>query len=139
MSLALKPTRAAVKNYYAALTQVGQLHFNNEAQASDAFAKLLIDCGRKLHLTFIPQFPIQRAKSRVVVDGALLDTFHLAHGYWEAKDEKTTSTGKSKPSSIRDTLATTSSSRLPSAPSSTRPELASPTQISPSPTTSLSW
>jgi predicted helicase len=88
MSLALKPTHAAVKNYYAALNQVGQLHFNNEAQVSDAFAKLLADCGRKLRLTFIPQFPIQRAKTRVIVDGALLDTFHLAHGYWEAKDEK---------------------------------------------------
>jgi predicted helicase len=88
MSLSLKPTHAAVKNYYAALHQVGQLHFSNEAQVSDAFAKLLTDCGRKLHLTFIPQFPIQRAKTRVIVDGALLDTFHLAHGYWEAKDEK---------------------------------------------------
>jgi predicted helicase len=86
--LNLKPTQAAVKNYYAALNQLGQLHFDNEAQVSDAFAKLLTDCGRKLHLTFIPQFPIQRAKNRVVVDGALLDTFHLAHGYWEAKDEK---------------------------------------------------
>ena len=88
MSLALKPTHAAVKNYYAALNRVGQLHFSNEAQVSDAFAKLLADCGRKLHLTFIPQFPIQRAKTRVIVDGALLDAFHLAHGYWEAKDEK---------------------------------------------------
>jgi hypothetical protein len=85
--LNLKPTHAAVKNYYAALTQFGQLHFDNEAQVSDAFAKLLADCGRKLKLTFIPQFPIQRAKTRVIVDGALLDNFHLAHGYWEAKDE----------------------------------------------------
>ncbi|HYU47525.1 MAG TPA: type ISP restriction/modification enzyme, partial [Terriglobales bacterium] len=88
--LNLKPAHAAVKNYYAALHQFGQLHFDNEAQVGDAFAKLLTDCGRKLHLTFIPQFHIERAKakSRVVVDGALLDTFHLAHGYWEAKDEK---------------------------------------------------
>ncbi|MBZ5705136.1 MAG: N-6 DNA methylase [Acidobacteriia bacterium] len=87
-ALNLKPTHAPVKAYYAALNQFGQLHFDNEAQVSDAFAKLLTDCGRKLHLTFIHQFPIQRAKSRVIVDGALLDTFHLAHGYWEAKDEK---------------------------------------------------
>ena len=86
--LALKPTHAAVKNYYAALNQLGQLHFDNEAQVSDAFAKLLTDCGRKLHLTFIPQFPIQRAKSRVIVDGALVDLYHLPHGYWEAKDER---------------------------------------------------
>jgi hypothetical protein len=35
MALALKPTHAAVKNYYAALHQVGQLHFNNEAQVND--------------------------------------------------------------------------------------------------------
>jgi hypothetical protein len=40
MSLALKPTHSAVKNYYAALNQLGQLHFDNEAQVSDAFAKL---------------------------------------------------------------------------------------------------
>ena len=88
--LNLKPAHAAVKNYYAALHQFGQLHFDNEAQVGDAFAKLLTDCGRKLRLTFVPQFPIERAKAktRVIVDGALLDTFHLAHGYWEAKDEK---------------------------------------------------
>ena len=86
--LNLKPAHAAVKNYYAALTQMGQLHFDNEAQVSDAFAKLLADCGRKLHLTFVPQFSIQRAKTRVIVDGALVDDFHLAHGFWEAKDEK---------------------------------------------------
>ena len=86
--LNLKPAHAAVKNYYAALTQMGQLHFDNEAQVSDAFAKLLANCGRKLHLTFVPQFSIQRAKTRVIVDGALVDLYHLAHGYWEAKDEK---------------------------------------------------
>src|SRR5208283_1243967 len=86
--LNLKPAHAAVKNYYAALTQMGQLHFDNEAQVSDAFAKLLAACGRKLHLTFVPQFSIQRAKTRVIVDGALVDAFHLAHGFWEAKDEK---------------------------------------------------
>ena len=88
MHLNLKPTHSAVKNYYAALSQFGQLHFDNEAQVSDAFAKLLADCGRKVKLTFVPQFEIKRAKSRVIVDGALVDTFHLAHGFWEAKDEK---------------------------------------------------
>jgi len=64
--LSLKPTHAAVKNYYAALTQFGQLHFDNEAQVIDAFAKLLTYCGKKLHLTFIPQFTIERAKNRVI-------------------------------------------------------------------------
>ena len=46
--LNLKPAHAAVKTYYSALTQMGQLHFDNEAQVSDAFAKLLANCGRKL-------------------------------------------------------------------------------------------
>jgi len=46
--LNLKPAHAAVKNYYAALHQFGQLHFDNEAQVGDAFAKVLTDCGRKL-------------------------------------------------------------------------------------------
>jgi hypothetical protein len=32
MSLDPKPSHAGVKNYYAALHQVGQLHVNNEAQ-----------------------------------------------------------------------------------------------------------
>jgi hypothetical protein len=50
MSLALKPTHAAVKNYYAALNQVGQLHFNNEAQVSDAFANRADDKGYILRL-----------------------------------------------------------------------------------------
>src|SRR5271169_1155843 len=93
------------------LPQVGQLHFNDEAQVSDAFSKLLADCGRKLHLTFIPQFPIQRARNRVIVDGALLDTFHLARGYWEAKDDKDDLDRESKPNLTKATLATTSSSR----------------------------
>ena len=31
----LKPTHAAVKDYYAALNQLGQLHFDNEAQAPE--------------------------------------------------------------------------------------------------------
>ena len=57
--LALKPTHAAVKNYYAALHQArSQLLFRaTRPRSADAFAKLLADCGRKLHLTFIPQFP----------------------------------------------------------------------------------
>jgi len=30
----------------------------------------------------------KRKHSSIRVDGALLDEFHLARGYWEAKDEK---------------------------------------------------
>ena len=87
--LICQPNHSAVKNYYDELNRIGrQLHFNNEAQVSDAFAKLLASYGKKSHLTFIHQFEIKRGKSRIRVDGALLDDFRLPHGYWEAKDEK---------------------------------------------------
>ncbi len=55
-----------------------------------ALRQIASDCSGKLHLTFIPQYPIQRAKTRVIVDGALLDTYHLAHGYWERQVTKRT-------------------------------------------------
>ena len=65
MQLNLKPSHAAVKAYYAVLNQFGQLHFDNEAQVSDAFARVLSACGRKLHLSFVPQFPIERGAYRL--------------------------------------------------------------------------
>jgi predicted helicase len=89
--LNLKPAHAAVKNYYAALHQLGQLHIDHEMAVRSAFQYLLSSCGRKLNLTLVPEFRIERTRARsnsIIVDGALLDTFHLAHGYWEAKDEK---------------------------------------------------
>ena len=86
--LNLKPTHAAVKNYYAVLHQLGQLHIDHEMAVRSAFQELLSSCGRKLKLTLVPEFEIKRKHSAIRVDGALLDTFHLAHGYWEAKDEK---------------------------------------------------
>src|SRR5258708_2215329 len=88
--LNLKSTHAAVKNYHAALHQFGQLDIDHEMAVRSAFQYLLSSCGRKLKLTLVPEFRIERARARssVIVDGALLDDFHLAHGYWEAKDEK---------------------------------------------------
>ena len=86
--LNLKPTHAAVKNYYAALHQLGQLHIDHEMAVRSAFQELLSSCGRKHKLTLAPEFEIKRKHSSIRVDGALLDEFKLAHGFWEAKDEK---------------------------------------------------
>jgi hypothetical protein len=118
--LNLKPTHAAVKNYYAALHQFGQLYIDHEMAVRSAFQDLLSTCGRKLKLTLVPEFRIERTRARsnsIIVDGALLDTFHLAHGYWEAKDEKTTWIAKSNPSWKKAIPATTSSSKPLTAPS----------------------
>jgi type I restriction-modification system DNA methylase subunit len=86
--LNLKPTQAAVKNYYVALNQFGQLYIDHEMAVRSAFQYLLSTSGRKLKLTLVPEFEIKRKHSSIRVDGALIDEFHLSHGYWEAKDEK---------------------------------------------------
>ena len=90
MSLALKPTHATVKAYYETLGQFGQLHIDHEMAVRSAFQDLLAKSGRKAKppLTLVPEYLIERARGSVRVDGALVDLYHLPHGYWEAKDEK---------------------------------------------------
>src|SRR6266568_1773680 len=91
MSLDLKPSHASVEAYYETLHQFGQLHIDHEGAVRSAFQALLAKCGRKAKppLTLVPEYRIERARgSSVIVDGALVDLYHLPHGYWEAKDEK---------------------------------------------------
>ncbi|HWH58405.1 MAG TPA: hypothetical protein VN682_12290 [Terriglobales bacterium] len=91
MSLDLKPSHSAVKAYYETLNQFGQLYIDHEGAVRSAFQTLLAKCGQRASpkLTLVPEYRIARAKkSSVIVDGALVDLYHLPHGYWEAKDEK---------------------------------------------------
>ncbi len=90
MSLSLKPTHASIKEYYETLHEHGQLLFDHEGAVRRAFADLLAKCGRKSkpQLTLITEYLIERKRSSIRVDGALVDLYHLPHGYWEAKDEK---------------------------------------------------
>lgn len=90
MALSLKPNHASVKAYYDTLHQFGQLHIDHEGAVRSAFQTLLAKCGQKASpkLTLVPEYQIERAKSSVRVDGAMVDTYHLPHGYWEAKDER---------------------------------------------------
>ena len=49
---------------------------------------LLAGCGRQFDWTLVPEYAIKRPPAKLIkVDGALLDTFRLTHGFWEAKDE----------------------------------------------------
>jgi predicted helicase len=84
MSLALKPTHATVKAYYETLHQYGQLHIDHEGAVRSAFQELLAKSGRKAkpQLTLVPEYRIERRGSSVIVDGALVDLYHLPHGYW---------------------------------------------------------
>jgi hypothetical protein len=90
MHLNLKSTHAAVKEYYETLHEHGQLHFDHEGAVRRAFGDLIAKCGKKTKppLTLITEYLIERARTSIRVDGALVDLYHLPHGYWEAKDEK---------------------------------------------------
>ena len=89
MQLNLKPTSARVKDYYSALNQYGQLNISHEMAVRSAFASLLDSVAKPIGWKLVPEFRIAVNKSKsVIVDGALLDTFTLRRGYWEAKDLK---------------------------------------------------
>jgi len=86
--LNLKPTHKLVKSYYEALGQFGQLNIDHEGAVRGAFQNLLAGCGRQFEWTLVAEWAIQRPKAALIkVDGALIDTFRLARGFWEAKDE----------------------------------------------------
>ncbi len=86
-TLNLKPTHKSVKDYYAALDQFNRLGVTHETAVRSAFQSLLESCGKQSKLTLVPEHSIKRAgNKRIVVDGALIGDFELAHGYWEAKD-----------------------------------------------------
>ena len=85
-TLNLKPIHKPIKNYYAALNQFDRLGVTHESAVRSAFQSLLQHYGGKLKWTLVPEYPINRQGSRIVVDGALIDIFNLNHGYWEAKD-----------------------------------------------------
>jgi len=86
--LNLKPSHKLVKNYYEALGQFGQLNIDHEMAVRSAFQNLLGGCGRQFEWTLVPEYAYRPAKLNPVrIDGALLDTFRLPRGYWEAKDE----------------------------------------------------
>ena len=87
-TLNLKPSHKSVKDYYAALGRFTHLNVTRETAVRSAFQSLLEHCARQLQWTLVPEHTVNpRASRRVIVDGALIDDFHLAHGYWEAKDE----------------------------------------------------
>ena len=93
-SLNIKPTHKPIEDYYDALDQFDQLGFTHETAVRSAFQSLLQHCGRAFNWTLVPEHsmtPLIRGargvkNKRIVIDGALIDSFQLSHGYWEAKD-----------------------------------------------------
>ena len=93
-SLNIKSTHKPIEDYYDALDQFDQLGFTHETAVRSAFQSLLQHYGQKLKWTLVPEHsmtPLIRGargvkNKRIVIDGALIDSFQLSHGYWEAKD-----------------------------------------------------
>ena len=85
-NLNLKPNHKAGKDYYDALSNLATLGASNEGAVSPSFAALLRHCARQFDWTLLEQHSVKRNGHPIRVDGALVDTFKLPHGYWEAKD-----------------------------------------------------
>lgn len=86
-TLELKPTHKPVHSYYAALRQFEELGVRHETAVRSAFQNLLAHCARQRDWTLVPEWEIRRPRRHPLrVDGALVDSFRLIHGYWEAKD-----------------------------------------------------
>ena len=93
-SLNIKPTHKPIQDYYDALDRLDQLGFTHETAVRSAFQSLLQHYGRVFNWTLVPEHsmtPLIRGargvkNKRIVIDGALIDSFQLSHGYWEAKD-----------------------------------------------------
>ena len=90
-TLNLKPTHKPVKAYYESLQRFESIGVSHETAVRSAFQTLLEYCGRQFDWILVPEHSmtplIREVKNRrIVVDGALIDTFQLPHGYWEAKD-----------------------------------------------------
>jgi predicted helicase len=86
--LNLKTSFKPVIEYYEALEKFKHLSVKHEGAVRSAFQTLLESCGRQFNWTLVPEYHKKKQGKRISIDGALVDQFTLAHGYWEAKDEQ---------------------------------------------------
>ncbi len=83
----LKATHKVVKDYFAEINRLTQLGLVHEGAVAPAFANLLRAAAQPFGWTLAEQYARKLRGGRAIrIDGALLDSFRLAHGYWEAKD-----------------------------------------------------
>ncbi len=83
----LKSRHKVVKDYFAEVNRLTQLGAVHEGAVAPAFANLLRAAAQPFGWTLAEQYArTVRGGQTIRVDGALLDKFKLARGYWEAKD-----------------------------------------------------
>ena len=83
----LKATHKEIREYFAELTELAQRGFRHEGAVAPAFAAVLRAAARPFGWALTEQYARKAVNGHTIrIDGALLDDFNLAHGYWEAKD-----------------------------------------------------
>ena len=83
----LKSTHKVVKDYFAEVHKLTLLGAVHEGAVAPAFANLLRAAAQPFGWTLAEQYArTPRGGQAIRIDGALLDNFRLARGYWEAKD-----------------------------------------------------
>ena len=83
----LKATHKVVRDYFAEVDKLTQLGAVHEGAVAPAFANLLRAAAQPFGWTLSEQYArTARSGHAIRIDGALLDNFRLARGYWEAKD-----------------------------------------------------
>ncbi|MCJ7655391.1 MAG: N-6 DNA methylase [Dehalococcoidia bacterium] len=85
-TLNIKPNHQAVKKYYNEISRLSTLGSFSEGAVSPAFANLLRYCASQFNWTLVEQYPLKANGHPIIVDGALVDSYNLTHGIWEAKD-----------------------------------------------------
>lgn len=87
INLNIKPSHKSVKAYYEAISNLSELGVSHEGAVSPAFASLLRHCANQFSQTLIEKYPLKTGYDHTLfIDGALVDSFNLVHGFWEAKD-----------------------------------------------------
>jgi len=92
-TLPLKANHKRIAAYHASLADFAKLGVKHETAVRAAFQALLEDCtalvnkGRADKWKLVPEYSLKtKAGAKITPDGALLDSFRLMHGLWEAKD-----------------------------------------------------
>ena len=86
-TLNIKPTHKPIKNYYTELEEYAKVGAEHEGAVRTAFQNLLQYYCRQADLILVcEKTRYTPQKSRIQIDGEVVDAFDLPHGHWEAKD-----------------------------------------------------
>ncbi|MCX6147307.1 MAG: N-6 DNA methylase [Candidatus Kapabacteria bacterium] len=87
--LNLKPNNKPILDYYKSLDMFVRNNATHETAIKTAFQQLLTYCCRQMKYDLIPEYTIPRLKRHNArIDAAIVDSFKVPQGYWEAKDSK---------------------------------------------------